>query len=321
MDKGYFENIFLKILNTEKISVEEAIKISHTENKEFLYEIANKLRLHYFGKKIDLCSIVNAKSGKCEEDCKWCSQSVFHNCDIEEYDLINPQTAIDIAYNNFQKGVHRFSLVTSGKYYPEKEFDKIINIYNKIKSKCNISLCASLGLINENQLIKLKEIGINFYHCNIETAPSYFEKLCTSHSINDKLNLIKKAKKSGLKVCSGGIIGMGESMEQRIEMAFCLANYGVDSIPINILTKIKGTKLQDCKKLTDEEILTSIAMFRLINPEANIRIAGGRQQIQNLQEKILNCGINGVMVGDFLTTVGTSINEDLSLFQKAGFKI
>lgn len=282
---------------------------------------ANQVREKVCGDKFDLCSITNAKSGKCSEDCKWCSQSAYHTTGVDVYDVIDSKEALKEAKYNHDKGVVKHSLVTSGKGVSDRSLDKLCNSYRLIKKEVgSLELCASMGLLTKDQLIKLKESGVSNYHCNIETAPSYFPELVTTHTIEQKVKTIKAAQEIGLKVCSGGIIGMGENMDQRIEMAFFLRDLGVKSIPVNILNAIKGTKLEDTKPLSDEELLRTVALYRFINRDADIRFAGGRIKILHLQEKALKSGINASIVGDLLTTIGCSIEDDLSNFSKAGFK-
>ena len=311
-----------KILDGYKISYDEGVELTNVANKEELYKAADEIREHFCGNRIDLCSITNAKSGKCPQNCKWCSQSSFSKTKIEEYEIVDRESAVKEAINNYSKGVKRHSLVTSGRRIYDKTLDQLIPIYKEIKEKSNISLCASMGLINEHQLQRLKdEVGIEHYHCNLETAPSFFHEVCTTHTIEEKINTIKKAKKLGIKICSGGIIGMGESAAQRVELAIALRDLDVQSIPINILTPVEGTPLENAKPLSEEEILTCIAVFRFINPKANLRFAGGRLQIKHFQDKALRAGISAALTGDYLTTIGSNIDEDIRDFTKAGFTI
>ena len=313
------ENIKSKIISGGEITISEAVEISKTKEIDFLCKSANEIRQHFTGDFLDLCSITNARSGKCPENCKWCSQSAFHKTDIEVYDLIDKEEALKQARNNHQKGVHKFSLVTSGKTVSDATLDKLLEIYIDIKKEMDIHLCASMGLLNKTQLQKLKDVGIVHYHCNLETAPSFFSELCSTHTIDEKLETIKQAKEVGLEICSGGIVGMGETMEQRIELAFELRKIGAKSIPLNFLNPIKGTELENAKPLTDDEVMLTIALFRFINPDAQIRFAGGRNMISHLEEKALHAGINASLVGDLLTTVGKNIDEDLETFKKLGF--
>ncbi len=318
----HIEQTKTKILAGYKLSYEEGVELTKVEDKEALYKAADEIREHFCGNTMDLCSITNAKSGKCPQNCKWCSQSTFHKTNIEEYEIVDQDEAVKEAVENASKGVRRHSLVTSGRRVYDKTLDKLIPIYQEIRQKSEISLCASMGLINEHQLQRLKdEAGIEHYHCNLETAPSYFKNVCTTHTIEEKLNTIKKAQKVGMKICSGGIIGMGETMEHRVELAIALQQLGVQSIPINILTPVEGTPLENALPLSEEEILTTIAVFRFINPTANLRFAGGRLQIKHFQHKALRAGISAALTGDYLTTTGSNVNEDIVDFKKSGFTI
>ena len=319
MKEVEIKNLMEKVKKNHRVTEEEAIALSKTTNKQTLYDCANEIREHFCGNRMDLCSITNAKSGKCSEDCKWCSQSAWHNTNAEVYPVVDKQRAVDEAVNNAKQGVIRHSLVTSGRTVTDKELDQFIDIFDGIKQSCNIQLCASMGLLNKNQLARLKQTGISHYHCNLETAPSYFKSMCSTHSIDEKIATIKDAQATGLSVCSGGIIGMGETMEQRIELAFTLRDLGVKSIPVNILNPIEGTALQGRQILNEEEVLTTIALFRFINPDAFLRFAGGRLLIRHFQDKALKAGINASIVGDMLTTIGSNIEEDLRDFSKAGF--
>lgn len=311
-----------KIKSGYLITEAEALEAVQTPDAQALYHAADEIRQHFCGNTFDTCSIINAKSGRCSEDCKWCAQSHKHHTGINEYDWVEPQRAIDMGVNNGERGVNRFCLVTSGRKLNDSQIDKAVAILREIGRRSNIHLCSSMGLLSKEQLQRLKDAGIGHYHCNIETAPSFFPKLCTSHTIEEKLQTISWAKEIGLEVCSGGIIGMGETMAQRVEMAIFLQKVGVHSIPINILMPIKGTALENQTPLTNEEIFRTLAMFRLTNPKSLIRMAGGRVLYKKEQDKALSCGVNASIVGDMLTTTGThSIEEDLCDFRKAGFEL
>lgn len=299
----------------------EAVTLSDSSETEELCSLADNLRRHFTGDYLDTCSIMNARSGKCPENCKWCSQSRFHNTDIETYPLVESEEAVKMASHNAAKGVRRFSLVTSGRAMSDKEIEKCTVIYREIGRASDIKLCASMGLLTKIQLQKLYAAGVKRYHCNLETAPSYFPELCTTHTTEEKIRTIKWAQEVGMEVCSGGIIGMGESMEQRIELAVTLRELGVLSIPVNILNPIKGTSLENIPPLSDDEIVRTIALFRIINPEAYIRFAGGRTLIKHLERRLLHCGMNGSIVGDMLTTSGSDIETDKGMFINEGFTV
>ncbi len=316
------ETLKQKVLQLQDITPNEAVKLSEVSDKKALYEAADEIRLHFHGNRFDLCSITNAKSGKCPEDCKWCSQSAHHDTQIEEYEIVDEDLAVREAVNNGGQGVLKHSLVTSGHSVSNETLDRLIAIYKRIGKETSICLCASMGLISQKQLLRLKnEANVKYYHCNLETAPSFFSSLVSTHTLEDKVETIKLAQKAGLEVCSGGIIGLGESMEQRIELAILLRELNIKSIPINILQPIKGTPLQDMQPLSKEEILTTFAIFRFINPTAYLRFAGGRIQIKEFQNKALKAGINAAITGDYLTSSGANIQEDTKDFIYAGFKI
>lgn len=310
-----------KIAAGYRLGYDEALELMRTTSPGELYELAHRLRTRYQGKRIDTCSIMNARSGRCSEDCKWCAQSKFHKTDIDVYPLVGETEAVQEAAHNASKGVGRFSLVTSGRTLTDAETDRVCAIYRRIGREVPIRLCASLGLLTREQLVKLRESGVEHYHCNMETAPSYFSKLCSTHTPEEKIRTIEWAKEAGLKICSGGIIGMGESAEQRIEFAVTLQKIGAVSIPVNVLNPIPGTPLADVAPLTDTEVLVTMAMMRIINPEANIRLAGGRNMIKHLEEKALYCGISASIAGDLLTTTGSDIDTDKAMFRRCGFEV
>ncbi len=314
-----WKELAAKIKNGYLISRNEALELASVPDKNALYSLANELREHFSGNHFDICSIMNARSGRCSEDCKWCAQSRHYHTDTEIYPLVTSDEAVALAAHNAKKGVHRFSLVTSGRTMSPKETEKACEIYKNIQKHVDIKLCASMGLLEKEELQALYDSGVKRYHCNLETAPSFFPKLCTTHTTEDKLKTIRYAKEVGMEICSGGIIGMGESMEQRIEFAFTLRETGVDSIPINILTPIKGTPLENTQPLTDEEILTTVALFRIINPATVLRLAGGRKLVAHIQKQLLHSGINAVITGDMLTTSGYTIETDKTLISESGY--
>lgn len=300
---------------------DEALSLMRSLSLEDLCALAHALRLQYQGKRVDMCSIMNARSGKCGEDCKWCSQSRFHHTDIEVYPLADAESALREAVHNASKGVSRFSLVTSGRTLSPADTERICAIYRRIGSECPIKLCASLGLLNREQLFQLKESGVTRYHCNLETAPSYFPQVCTTHTIEEKLQTIEWAREAGLEICSGGIIGMGESEEQRVEFALAIRRTGAVSIPVNILNPIPGTRLAGTPPLKDEEVIRAVAMIRILNPEASVRLAGGRSRIKAVEPELFRCGISGSIVGDLLTTTGSDIDTDKAMFLRLGFEL
>ncbi len=309
-----------KILSGELINFEEAKLLSRSVDKEQLYKAADDIRLHFCGNKMELCSITNAKSGNCPQDCKWCSQSIHNDSEIEVYAMIDKGKAVQQAKYNADKGVNRMSLVTAGRKANRGQLNNLIEIYKAIQENTGLNLCASMGLLTKDQLKKLKDNGVSTYHCNLESSPSYFPKVCTTHTMSEKIQTIRWAQEVGLDICSGGIIGMGETMHDRIEMAFILQEMEIKSIPVNMLSPVAGTPLGYHKPLTEEEVLTTFAIFRFINPRASIRFAAGRILIKEFQHKALRAGVNSAIVGDLLTTIGTSVDEDKVIFKDAGFE-
>ena len=279
---------------------------------------ADMLRKHFKGDFVDLCSIIAGKSGNCGENCKFCAQSSFNHTQCNVYKLLDYETIYNEAHSNEIEGVKRFAIVNSGKGPTDSEFEKLIKIYERLGKELGISLCASLGFLTQEQFDRLYSVGVRRYHNNIETSRGYFPKICTTHSFDDKLANIERAKKAGLEVCSGGIIGMGETMDDRIDMAFDLMELEIKSIPINALIPIKGTPLENVSRLTEEEILRTVAFFRFINPEADIRLAAGRSLIKNDGERAFLGGASATITGNMLTTSGSTIKSDVEMFKRLG---
>lgn len=288
---------------------------------EELCEAANEIREKLNGNTLDTCSILNGKSGLCTENCKYCAQARGHKTGVEEYPLLTVDRIVEEGLQTAEAGVDRFSVVTSGVRVSDAEVDVLCRAYAKIHEQSDIQLCASHGLINYEQFLRLKEAGITRIHNNLETSRRFFPRVCTTHTYDDKIGTIRAAQKAGLEICSGGIIGMGEEMSDRLDMAFELRDLGVKSIPVNVLMAIPGTPLQDQPLLPEPEILRTIALFRLINPTANIRLAGGRNSMTDCGRLALHAGANASITGNMLTTSGNTVEEDFEMFTKAGFQL
>lgn len=311
-----------RLINGGEPTFEEALLLASSADKEALYETAHRITRHFMGDKFDTCSIINAKSGNCPEDCKWCAQNRHYATLIEKYGLLSATVCAEQAAYNRRQGIGRFSLVASGRTASMNEIRQMAESYRAIKQRTDIKCCASLGLLSEEKLQILFDNGVTTYHCNMETAPSFFPSLCSTHTQEEKLATIRAARRVGMRVCSGGIIGMGETMEQRIEFAFFLRSIDVYSIPINILQPIPGTPLEKTPPLSEEEYLTTVALFRLINPRAFLRFSGGRAQLSPaVQRKAIYIGINAAITGDLLTTTGSKAAEDMQLARECGFQV
>jgi biotin synthase len=315
------QDIELRLLKGESINFEEAMGIAEIARLEDLLDVSDRIRRSFNGNKINLCTIINAKSGKCPENCKYCAQSAHYNTNINEYSLINEEEVLKQAKTNEAYGVHRFSLVTSGRELDDNDFEKILGIIRRLKKETKIKICASLGFSTCDRALKLKEAGLDMYHHNLETGRSYFKNICTTHTFDDKIQTITNLFSAGLKVCSGGIIGMGETMKDRLEMIFELRELGIKNIPINILIPISGTPFENIKRIDPVEVLRTISLFRLVIPDAEIRYAAGRKNLGSYQKIALRAGINGLMVGNFLTTLGNAIEEDLNMLRETGFEV
>lgn len=302
-----------------QITREDALSLNRTPLVE-LCTAANELREHFCGNAFDVCTIINGKSGSCSENCKYCAQSTHYCTKIQEYPLLDKESILKEAIYNERKGVRRYSIVTSGRSLSAAEMDVICETYRTLRDKCRISLCASHGLLSFEQLRQLKAAGVARYHNNLETSRRYFPHICTTHTYDDKLATIKNALAAGLEVCSGGIMGLGETREDRIDMALDLRVLGIKSIPVNVLNPIKGTPLETIPKLAVNEITRIVAIYRFILPTAAIRLAGGRGLFADKGKAAFQSGANAAISGDMLTTAGISISDDMATFKALGFE-
>lgn len=287
-----------------------------------LCDVADEIRAARTGNLMDTCSIVNGKSGKCTENCKWCAQAAAHKTGCAEYDFIDEEEYNNAVELNDRHGVRRFSIVCSGRKVAPGPLRRYCALFEQTRRKSKMHLCASMGLLNKSDLQALYDAGVRRYHCNIETSASYFPELCTTHTRKDKLQTIRWAQEVGMEVCSGGIIGMGETLRQRLEMAQEAKDAGAVSIPVNILNPIKGTPLENTPLLAEREIILTVALMRLVAPDVTLRFAGGRARLsRKATERLLRGGINGALVGDLLTTIGNNMDEDRKLFEDNGFRM
>ena len=307
--KGRDKNMYTKaeLLNLYNMDLDSLLN----ESKKYLKD------------EVEFCSIINARNGKCSQNCKYCAQSSHYNTEIESYPLMEVNEVLEAARDSQKNGADRVAIVTSGKTPDESDFDTMLDMI-KALNKEGIKSCASIGILNENQAKKLAETGLVRFHHNINTCRSYHPEICTTHTYEDRINTAKLVKKYGMELCCGVIIGMGESIEQRIEMALELAEINPDSIPVNILTPIPNTPFADYgDKIDEENILRTLAIFKIACPEASIRIAGGKKArlSEETIEKAFRYCTDSTIEGNYLTTTGFTPDEDEKLINKIGRKL
>lgn len=311
-----------KIIDGYRLTKEDDLSVLLTADLDELCTGADKIREKLCGSKVDLCSIINGRGGRCSENCKFCAQSAHHNTDCEEYGFLEQKTFMEGCAYASEQGVNRYSIVTAGRTMEGEDLEKAIAAYQAMhEAYPDMILCASHGLVKGEDLKRMKEAGVTMYHSNVETSEHFFPEICTTHTYEDKLNEIRLAKEAGMEVCSGGIFGMGETWQDRLDMAALLAELQVNSIPLNFLLPIKGTPLEDREKLTQEEIIRIVAIFRYLNPTAFIRIAAGRSYFEQGGEVLFRAGANATLTGDMLTTVGNNIAQDRDMLERLGFQL
>lgn len=272
----------------------------------------------YLTDNIEFCSLINARNGKCSQNCKYCAQSSHYCTDIESYPLVEIDEVRKTALEAKSHKASRFAIVTSGKTPDESDFDKMLEMIEEINKIDGLKSCASIGILNEEQAKRLAQSGLKRFHHNINTAKSYYPEVCTTHSWDDRYNTCKLVKKYGMELCCGVILGMGESIEQRVEMALELAEIQPDSIPINILMPIPETPFENyLDKIDEENVLRTLAIFKIANPKSVLRFCGGRMRLSEAnQEKALKTCVEGILIGNYLTTVGKEPKEDIETAEK-----
>ena len=308
-----------KVLAGEEINREQALALAEAPLAE-LCAAADEIRRFFCADAFDMCTIINAKSGRCSENCKYCAQAGCYDTNVEEYPLLDCEKIVAAAKYCAEQGVLRFSLVTSGKRLADWEVDKACEIIREICQTCDIAVCASFGLLNEEQFARLKAAGLTRVHNNLEAPRRFFPNVCTTHSYDDKIAAIKAAQAANLSVCSGGIMGLGESMEDRIDMALDLRELGVNSVPVNMLNPIAGTPFADNDLLTNDDMRRICAVFRFILPKAAIRLAGGRLLLGDSGRGCFQSGANAAISGDMLTTTGETIASDKEIIAGLGYR-
>lgn len=313
-----------KVLGGGRAGMEELLPLLGAKGPDVvdLAAVANRVREVFNGNEIDLCSLLNAKSGRCSEDCTFCAQSTHYQTEALVYPLVEMSRMVKEAREAQKKGTGRFCIITSGREPTDDEFETILKALSQIKRETTLDLDCSLGTLSKERAESLQKAGVTRYNHNLETAESHFSRICSTHSFQDRVRTIEVLKERGFSICCGGIIGLGESPRQRLELAFSLRDLGIDCIPFNILNPRPGTPLESSEPIAPMEIVKTISLFRLVLPKATIKIAGGREaNLRDLQSLALLAGANGLIVGNYLTTPGRNAEDDFRMIEDVGFKL
>lgn len=317
---GFVKEQKEKVLGGEQITKEEAMRL-YEEPLEEVCTAADEIRRYFCEDRFDLCTIINGKSGKCPEDCKYCAQSAYYHTSTEDYPLLETEEIVRQAKYNADRGVLRYSIVTSGRALKDEEIDQMCGAIRAIREQTDIEVCVSFGLLSEEQFRRVKEAGASRVHNNLETSRRNFPNVCTTHTFDDKVEAVKAAKSAGLTVCSGGIMGLGETVEDRIDMALTLRELGIRSVPVNMLNPIPGTPYERNPRLTVDDMRRITAVYRFILPDAAIRLAGGRGLMEDKGEGCFRSGANAAISGDMLTTAGYSVETDMDMLDRIGYRV
>jgi len=310
----------------DAISEKEALELINIEDEKDIFELfarASAQRRRFFANKVSACSIINARCGGCQENCSFCAQSKSSKAKINYYSLLSADEIASASIKASSNGIERIGIVTSGRaIVPGNELDTICNSIKLIREKTRLLPCASLGVVSLETLAELKKSGLDRYHHNLETSASFFPKICSTRNYSDQINTVVSAKNAGLSVCSGGIFGLGENNSQRIELLSTLRDLNVDSVPVNFLIPIPGTKLENIKRISPMECLKIIALARLMLPDKTIRVCGGREvNLADFQSWIFAAGANGIMTGGYLVTPGREPSLDIKMIKDAGLSL
>ena len=316
---SYIKEIAQEVFGGRPLTKQDALSL-YGQPLEELCSTADEIRRRFCADQFDICTIINGKSGSCSEDCKFCAQSAHNHTCAARYPLLAADEIVAHAKLNQEQGVLRYSIVTSGKRLSDAEVDKMCEAVRRVREEAGISVCVSFGLLGEAQYRRLKEAGVTRVHNNLETSLRFFPHICTTHTYEDKISAIKAAQAAGLTVCSGGIMGLGETPEDRIDMAVTLRDLGIKSVPVNLLNPIPGTPFEKNQRLTEGEMRRIVAVYRFLLPDASIRLAGGRGLLGDKGEGCFLSGANAAISGDMLTTSGITVKTDLALLEKLGYK-
>ncbi|MGE4277270.1 MAG: biotin synthase BioB [Lawsonibacter sp.] len=310
-----------EIVAGRRLGREDDLSQLVTADLDALRQGAEQIRQALCGSRFEFCTIVNGRSGRCGEDCKFCAQSCHHHTEVEEYSFLSEEEIVAEGRRNETAGVQRYSIVTAGRGLHGEELEQGLSAYRRLRKETGLALCASHGFQSLEEFRAMKKAGVTRYHANLETSRRYFPFICTTHTYHDKVDNILRAQEAGLEVCSGGILGMGENWEDRLDMAVSLAELGVNSIPLNLLSPISGTPLEDLPLIPEEDVLRAVAIFRYVNPDAWIRMAAGRGRFPDGGQALFRSGANAALTGDMLTTTGTNMAGDLAMAARMGYDL
>jgi biotin synthase len=318
-EASFIKEVMNKVLTGGDINFDEAERLLHSNDISTLANSSNTITRRFNGHRVDVESLINAKSGGCPEDCSFCAQSASYMTGINKYSLLSQDSVLEQARRVKESGANSFCLVCAYRSPPEKEFNRICQIIIEIKKKLKIDVNVSLGFISRDKARRLKSIGVKRYNHNLETSESYFSQICKTHDFYDRVNTAKIVKEVGLELCCGGIIGMGENPRQRLELAFALKALEPEEVPMNILIARKGTPLQDLKPLDPMDAIRTIAAWRFIMPKTILKIGGGREiHLKEHERMALKAGANGIITGGYLTTSGNNSNTDIAMIEEIG---
>jgi biotin synthase len=321
--ENYLKELYGKAI-TKEVTREDLLPLSDipTSYIPLMVHYASQVKEKFFGDRLEFCSIINAKSGACSQDCKFCAQSRHYNTNVPVYNFVGKEELIKGAELAVKWGSKHYSMVLSGKSATDREIDRMVEAAKEIKKRFpDLKLCFSAGTLKKEQIERLKKAGFNRLHHNLETSERFYPNIVTTHSWRERYQTLKWAKEVGIETCSGGLFGMGETWEDRVDLALTLSELKVDSIPLNFLIPIKGTPLEDRELLTPKEALTIIAIFRFANPDSELRLAGGRERVLKDYLGMANFIVNAHMVGGYLTRAGRDPNEDREMVKGMGFEL
>ncbi|SMF86074.1 biotin synthase [Paenibacillus uliginis N3/975] len=312
-----------RVIDGHQVTANEAVAIVRSSDDQLLalLQATFMIRSHYFGRKVKLNMIINAKSGLCPEDCGYCSQSIVSEAPIEKYAWLTKEKIIEGAHESIRRKAGTYCIVASGRRPTDREIEHVADAVREIRETTDLKICCCLGFLKEHQAQKLAEAGVHRYNHNLNTSKGNYGNITTTHTFEDRIDTIEQVKCSGISPCSGVIFGMGESDEEAVEMAFALRQVDADSIPCNFLNAIDGTPLEGRSELTPAKCLKLLAMMRFVNPTKEIRVAGGREvNLRSLQAMALYAA-NSIFVGDYLTTAGQEQHWDWQMIEDLGFEI